>query len=137
MDYEDLMEFHNKENPFTREMGVKIIEIREGYAKLKLGVKKSHTNALGVVHGGCLFTLADSVCGVAASSYGGQSVTVNASINYLSPTFRVRELTGEAEVIKHGQRISVFQAEIKDESGNLLVRGEFTYCDLDKIIENI
>lgn len=40
MDYENLMEFHNKENPFTREMGVQIFEIREGYAKLKLSVKK-------------------------------------------------------------------------------------------------
>ena len=93
MDYENLMEFHNKENPFTREMGVQIFEIREGYAKLKLSVKKSHTNALGIVHGGCLFTLADSVCGVAASSYGRQSVTVNASINYLSPALQVKELS--------------------------------------------
>lgn len=136
MDYENLMEFHNKENPFTREMGVQIIELREGYAKLNLDVKKYHTNALGVVHGGCLFTLADSVCGVAASSYGRQSVTVNASINYLSPAFQVKKLTAEAAIIKHGKRISVFQAEVKDESGNLLVRGEFTYCVLDKTIEN-
>ena len=124
MDYEDLMEFHNKENPFTREMGVKIIEIREGYAKLKLGVKKSHTNALGVVHGGCLFTLADSVCGVAASSYGGQSVTVNASINYLSPRIYDLKQKEIAKIMKkplgtisfkYAKAIKTLRRELQDE----------------------
>lgn len=137
MDYEKLIAFHNRENPFTKEMGVHVIEIREGYAKLKLDVEKGHTNALGIVHGGCLFTVADSACGVAASSYEKKSVTVNACINYLSPALRVKELIGEATVIKHGKRISVFQAEVKDESGNLLVRGEFTYYDLGKNVKKI
>lgn len=132
MDYEQLMKFHNKGNPFTREMGVRVVEVRKGYAKLRMTVDEKHTNALGVVHGGCLFTIADSVCGVAASSYGSQSVTVNASINYLSPALRIKELIGEAKAVKHGNRIRVFQATVKDESGNLLACGEFTYYDLNK-----
>lgn len=41
-------------------------------------------NPIGTVHGGCLFTLADAVCGIAASSLGGICTTVNSNIQFLN-----------------------------------------------------
>ncbi|HIV34430.1 MAG TPA: PaaI family thioesterase [Candidatus Blautia intestinigallinarum] len=134
MDYEKLIQFRDEGNHFTRKLGIQTVEIREGYAKVKLAVEKDHTNFLGSVHGGCLFSIADSVAGAAASSYGDYSTTVNASINYLVPALQVKELTGEARVIKHGKRISVFQVQIRNDEGKLLVQGEFTYYDMGKKI---
>ncbi len=135
MDYKQLIQFRDGGNHFTREMGIQTVEIQEGFAKVILPVRESHTNFLGSVHGGCLFSIADSVAGAAASSYGNYSTTVNASIHYLAPAIGVKELTGEAKVIKHGKRLSVFQVEIRNESGKLLVQGEFTYYDMGKKIE--
>ena len=134
MDYEKLIQFRDEGNHFTRKLGIQTVEIREGYAKVKLAVEKDHTNFLGSVHGGCLFSIADSVAGAAASSYGDYSTTVNASINYLAAALQVKELTGEARVIKHGKRISVFQVQIRNDEGKLLVQGEFTYYDMGKKI---
>lgn len=135
MAYEQLMQLHDIEDYFTKELGLEIMEIREGYAKVKLRVEQWHMNCIHSVHGGCLFSIADSAAGVAASSYGSWATTVNATISYLSPALHVKELIGEATVIKHGKRISVFQTEIRDENGNLLARGEFTYYDLNKKID--
>ena len=55
MDYEKLIQFRDEGNHFTRKLGIQTVEIREGYAKVKLAVEKDHTNFLGSVHGGCLF----------------------------------------------------------------------------------
>ena len=134
MEYDQLIQLHNIEDYFTKDMGLQIVDMREGYAKVKLAVEKRHMNCIGTVHGGCLFSIADSAAGVAASSYGSWATTVNGNISYLSPALQVKELIGEAKVVKHGKRISVFQTEIRDEEGNLLVRAEFTYYDLNKEI---
>ncbi len=135
MDYERLIQIRENGNHFTHEMGIQTEEMREGYARVKLPVEKKHMNFLGSVHGGCLFSMADTVAGAASASYGNYSTTVDASIHYLAPAIDVRELIGEAKVIKHGKRISVYQVEIRSEKGKLLAMGEFTYYDMGKKIE--
>ena len=46
------------------------MELDEGYCKGELEVTDQHMNPLGTVHGGCLYTLADTVAGFAAASCG-------------------------------------------------------------------
>lgn len=135
MDYMELIRFREEKNHFTRELGIHTLELKEGYAKAELRLEKKHMNFLGSVHGGCLFTMADTVAGAASSSYGNYSTTVNASINYLAPAIQVERLVAEARVIKHGKRIGVYEVEIRDEKGKLLAQGNFTYYDMGKKIE--
>lgn len=135
MDYEKLIDFRDSRNAFTREMGVRTVEIAQGYAKVELPVKPGHRNVHGSVHGGCLFTLADTVGGAAAASYGTYATTVNANINYLRPAVNGTLLTAQAREIKHGKNISVFNVEIRDEKDTLLAQGTFSYFNLDKEIE--
>ncbi len=40
-------------------LGIKIIELKDGYCKVSMKVEEIHTNALGFTHGGAIFTLAD------------------------------------------------------------------------------
>ena len=47
----------------------------------------------------------------------------------------VKMLIAQAQVIKYGKRISVFEVKITDENGRLLAQGTYTYYNLGKQIE--
>lgn len=135
MDYKKLIEFRDNKNLFTKELGIKTVEIAEGYAKVEMLVKPEYRNMHGFVHGGCLFTLADTVGGAAVASYGKYATTVNANINYLRPAMDSEILVAEAREIKRGKKISVYDVTISDEQERLLAQGTFSYFNLDKDIE--
>lgn len=67
---EKLMGEIKRSDKFIELIGIKIIEADEGYCKAELEVDDRHLNPLGTVHGGCLYTLADTVAGFAAASCG-------------------------------------------------------------------
>ncbi len=135
MDYQRLLSKRNEENPFARELGIRTVEIRSGYARSELNIAERHLNFIGSVHGGCLFSLADTVCGSAAASHGFYCTTINGNINYLTAAIDVSRLIAEAREIKHGKRIDVYDVEIRDEKGTLLAQGTFSYFNLQEEIE--
>lgn len=117
-------------NPFVASMGIKILDIREGYVKARVPKKKELENIYGDMHGGCLYAVADNMAGVAASTYGYYVTTVNGSIQYLKAARDIENIFCEATVIKPGKRISVVHVKITDDKDNLLNTAEFTYFNL-------
>ena len=89
-------------------------------------------NIYGDLHGGCLYTIADNMAGVAAGTYGYYVTTVNGSIQYLKAGRNTEYIYCKAKVIKAGKTISVVQAEITDDKGILLNTADFTYFNLKK-----
>ena len=55
-----------KPSDFRDRIELEILEKRPGYAKGQIVLRPWHLNVLGIVHGGVLFSLADSVSGTAA-----------------------------------------------------------------------
>lgn len=97
---------------FREILGIQIIEVKDGYAKLSLKITKSHTNSLGAAHGGAIFSLAD--CAFAeASNYGDNvAVAVQVSINYLKPAFEGDTLIAEAIRVSDGKKLGLYQITI-------------------------
>ena len=134
MDYEQLRERRNEKNAFGNLVGVKIVEIREGYARTELEVRTELMNPVNSVHGGVLFTMIDITGGSAAVSHGENVTTVDADIRYLRPGIGVNKLVCEAEEIKRGRQLLVYRVDVKDEKGNILTAGTVTYMSLrDKV----
>ena len=134
MDYEKLRERRNEKNAFGNLVGVKIVEIREGYARTELEVRPELMNPVNSVHGGVLFTMIDITGGSAAVSHGENVTTVDADIRYLRPGIGVNKLVCEAEEIKRGRQLLVYRVDVKDEKGNILTAGTVTYMSLrDKV----
>ena len=131
-DYEKIRLYRNAFNTYPTENGILTTEIREGYAKACLTVEPRHLNAIRSVHGGLIFTLADTVAGSAASSRGSMMTTMDCTMHYLRAAIDVKYLYGTATEIKHGKTASLYQVEITDEKGTLIARGEFTYFDLKR-----
>lgn len=97
---------------FRENLGIQIVEVKEGYAKLSLKVTKDHTNSLGAAHGGVIFSLAD--CAFAeACNYGETvAVAVQVSINYLKPAFEGDTLTAEAVRVSEGKTLGLYHVTI-------------------------
>ena len=53
-------------NDFRKKIEMEITEARPGYAVGEIVLKPWHMNILGIVHGGVLYSLADTVGGTAA-----------------------------------------------------------------------
>ena len=63
----------------------KVIKVEDNYCELEGIITQSSLNNLKIAHGGYIFGLADTAAGIAAMTNGGNVVTVNSNINYISP----------------------------------------------------
>lgn len=77
IDYVKLMEKRNKDNNYANLLGIRIIDIQEGYAKGEIMIYENHINMINSVHGGCIYSLADTVGGSAAVSRGDVATTIS------------------------------------------------------------
>ena len=70
------------EDAFSQWLGIKILEISEGFCKLQLQVRDEMTNGFSIAHGGISYSLADSCLAFASNSYGIQSFSLETSISH-------------------------------------------------------
>lgn len=68
---------------FSKDIGLEVQELAEGYCKGRILLQKRHLNPLNTVHGGVFYTLADTICGIAAASAGYGGPTVQGDMDYM------------------------------------------------------
>lgn len=106
---------------FPNLVGIDLLELSEGKAMVQMKVKDEHLNLLGTTHGGAIFTLADTVMGLAANSRLGRvSVTLDMNINYLRKSKAGDVLTAVSVEEKLTRKTGVYSVRISDSSGDLV-----------------
>ena len=118
-------------NPFAKHIGMKLTEVRLGYAKGTVPMKKRtpeclRRNAWRMR----LFSMADTIAGIAAATYGHMVTTIDTNFNYLEAIRDTTEVVCEAKVVRHGGRITVLTVEVFDDKGTLVCNGGFTYYNI-------
>ena len=129
MTKEEIIKFRN--NGFTSYLGIQITDLNDGYAKGEMPILDHHENPMHSVHGGCLFSLADTVAGTAAAAGGTFMSTISGDFHYLSPAVKVEKLIAVATEKKRGKKIAVYNIEIFNEQEELLAIGTFSFFNLD------
>ena len=104
-----------KDDLFSQWLGVQIIEIKEGYSKIKMKVRSEMINGLHIVHGGIAFSLADSSFAFACNNRNNLSVALDTSINFLKPVHVGDELIAEAKEIHNGKSTGLYQITITNQ----------------------
>ncbi len=82
---------------FSQWLGIEVLEVADGLAKIKMKVREEMVNGHGVVHGGISFSLADSAFAFACNSHGQKAVSIETSINHVKPIFVGDELIATCE----------------------------------------
>ncbi len=119
--------------PFWELLGIEVVEMEEGYAKLVMPFHEKLTQPFGIVHGGAIFSLADSAAAIAivrTVEPGTRFVTVEMKINYLAP---VNEgvMEAEAKILRKGKRIIPIDVDVIN-NGTLVAKAISTYIILDE-----
>lgn len=72
-----------KNDKFGEHVGIELLEVSVGSAKVKMEINDYHLNSHKTVHGGAIFTLADLAFAVASNSHGTIAASINANISYI------------------------------------------------------
>lgn len=99
---------------FAEELGIKVLETKDGYAKTSMKVEKKHLNALGFTHGGAIFSLADYAFALACNFGDNVAVAVQVSINYLRPSVEGDLLMAEATRVSDGKTMGLYNVIVKN-----------------------
>ena len=92
-------------------------------------LEERHLNPLNTVHGGVFFTLADTICGIAAASAGYGGPTVQGDMDYMRAV-RGKEISCTARVVKTGKTLTWVDGIIADDTGREVARTKFIYYRL-------
>ena len=109
-----------KDDLFSQWLGIEVIEITEGYSKIKMTVRKEMINGLGIVHGGITFSLADSAFAFACNNRNVLSVALDTSINFLKPVQVGDILVAEAKELHNGKSTGLYQVSISNQQQHMV-----------------
>lgn len=113
---------------FPGVMGFRVVDARQGYARLAAENATALSNPHGMMHGGASFGLADTAVAAALSTlYGGENLllTIEMKINYLEP-IPPGEVIAEAYVLRASRRSAYAEVDLWSQ-GKLAARASTTY----------
>lgn len=99
--------------------------IDAGYARISIEINPSLLNIYGIVHGGALFTLADTAAGIAAFTAGAECVTLSGTMNFLKNAGSGR-LKAIARADHLGKHTGMLNVSVYDDNEHLLATSVFT-----------
>ena len=116
--------------PFSQTFNCKLVEANEGHVVFEGQTDQKLLNPLGIVHGGWVLTLIDSVTGCAAHStlpVGSSYTTVETKSNFIRPIpHDLGKVRAEGRVIAKGRKIITAEGKVLSEEGKLLAHGTST-----------
>jgi acyl-CoA thioesterase len=93
---------------FSQWMDVKVLDIKEGYSKIQMTIRKEMVNGFGIVHGGLPFSLADSAFAFACNNRNNLSVALDVTITFTKAVNVGDTLTAEAKEVHNGRSTGVY-----------------------------
>jgi acyl-CoA thioesterase len=129
-----ILDWMETRNPFWSLLGMELMEIKKGWAKVRLPFDEKLTNAIGLVHGGAIFSPADSAVGMALVGMINRNEnisTLEMKINYMKPV-KGGDIIAEAKIIHKGTQTAIGDVEVRDEKQNLISKGLATYAIFKK-----
>lgn len=103
---------------FSQWLGIVVLEIKEGYSKIKMTVRPEMINGFGIVHGGIAFSLADSAFAFACNNRNVLSVALDTSINFIKPVHVDDVLVAEAKELHNGKSTGLYHITITNQKNH-------------------
>ena len=100
---------------FSQWLGIEVLEVAEGFCKLKMIVRDEMTNGFNIAHGGISYSLADSALAFASNSDGIQSLSVETSISHTKKVMSGDSLMAETQEISKNDKNAVYNINITNQ----------------------
>lgn len=100
---------------FSQWLGIEVLQVSEGYSKIKMTVREEMINGFGIVHGGIAFSLADSAFAFACNNRNVLSVALDTAINFLKSVHVGDVLLAEAKELHNGKSTGLYHITITNQ----------------------
>lgn len=113
---------------FSDSIGLLFTEMDDGHSRGVVKVTDDLKNPHGVLHGGVLYTMADTGMGAALYTELGAEescATIEVKINYLQPV-KEGEVVCETEIVNKGRSVAYLESELVND-GETVARATGSY----------
>ena len=118
-------------SPFAADLGIELVDLRPGYAELRLPWSPRLATMGDVVHGGAIATLLDTAGMTAAWSDDvvpekPAGSTVSMSVSFAAAA-RASDLTARATVVRRGRSLCFCEVTVLDAAGEVVAHGSMVH----------
>ncbi|TCO81258.1 acyl-CoA thioesterase [Plasticicumulans lactativorans] len=99
---------------------IRLAEVRPGYARMTMPVRKDMVNGHDICHGGMIFTLADTAFAYACNGRNQATVASGCTIDFAAPGRLGDTLTAAAEERVLAGRTGVYDVAVSNQDGTLI-----------------
>jgi|SRR5690554_2072784 len=118
------IDFMFKSDKFSQWLGIQLEHVGKGTATLNMKMREEMANGFGIIHGGIIFSLADSALAFASNGAGNISVALNVQMSFLAQVRVEDVITATATEIKDGRNIGTYNIDLENQEGRKV--GHFT-----------
>lgn len=105
-----------QDDAFSNFLGMKVLDVKEGYSLVQMTVTKDMVNGFGIAHGGIAFSLADSAFAFACNNRNNLSVALDVTITFTKAVNVGDILTAEAKEIHNGRSTGVYLIAVTNQN---------------------
>ncbi|MDO8491987.1 MAG: PaaI family thioesterase [Dehalococcoidia bacterium] len=116
--------------PIGSFLGMKLVEIQPGYARVTMKLKPEYQTFNGFTFGGMIMSAADQAFACAVNSFGRSSVASQFNIHFVAGARPGDEIAAECRVIRTGKRVDIAEITVVDQEGKLIARATGTAIPL-------
>jgi acyl-CoA thioesterase len=109
-----------KTDYFSQWMDVQVLDVKEGYSKIRMTLRREMLNGFGIAHGGISFALADSAFAFACNSDGKITVALDVSISFPKAAKEGDTLYAEAKRINATRKTGLYLVEVTNQDRELI-----------------
>lgn len=124
-----LKEFDKTEH-ITSFLGLRLLELSEGHARVSMKMKPEYLNFNGMVFGGIISSVADQAFAYATNSVITPNVASQFNIHFISAVSDKDELIAECRVVKTGKRVCISEIKVTNQDGRLIATATGTTIPL-------
>src|SRR3954447_20663355 len=101
----------------SQALGMRILEVRPGYARLAMKIRERMVNGHGICHGGLIFTLADSAFAFACNTYDRRTVAQHCAVTFIVPARLGDVLRAHSVEVSRSGRSGIYDTTVTGEGG--------------------
>lgn len=109
-----------KRESYAKKMGMRLIELKQGYAVIEMESREDMENIFGMMHGGAIFSLMDEAFQLSCNSYGNIALALNVNVTYHKSPDRKSTLRAVSEEVHRSGKTATYRIKVTDEKEDII-----------------